>query len=266
MATASDKERVRALERGLSVLTFLRDHSPSSLTEIAYALVMDKSTVLRLLNSLVELGFAEVDADHRHYRLGLECVTLGRRVTSDLALRRAAFSHMELLQQLSGQSVTLAVLHRRMALPVEKLYGQTPDRVRSQWGVHPLCLHSTALGKAMLAQMPDAELCSIYETIGFPRHTDSTLTTLEAVRAELSLTRERGYAVDNSENMAGLCCIGAAIFGKDDVVVGALSISFAGSRFTEAAYLPLVPALRKACMDISETIGAGDRALIKLAL
>jgi DNA-binding IclR family transcriptional regulator len=265
MTSSPDRARVRALERGLSILTLLRDQGELSLTEISSGLALDKTTVLRLLNSLVEPGFVESNPDNRKYRLGLECITYGRKVSTDLALRRAAFSHLENLQRVSGESVTLAALHRRMVLPVEKLYGQVQDRVRSQWGGKALYLHSTALGKAMLAYFPASEIEAIYQSLGFPGQTAHTLTEWEDVQAELVRTRERGYSLDNSENMEGLCCVGAAIFGPHDDVVGAMSVSFPASAFNEELYLPIVPLLRRACLDVSQAIGAGDAALIRLA-
>jgi IclR family transcriptional regulator, KDG regulon repressor len=261
-----EKKHVRALERGISILTLLRDKGELSLTDISTALTLNKSTTLRLLGSLLDQGLVEQVAGSHKYHLGLECLTYGRKVTSELSIRRVAFSHLEALQRLSGESVTLAVLHGRKALPIEKLYGQNQwIRLRIQGSGTSMYLHCTGLGKAMLAYMTEAEFSNIYETMGLPRQTDNTLTTLESVQLELAKTRERGYALDNSENIDGLCCIAMPLFGRADTVAGAISVSFPASVFSEATYLPIVPPLRKACMDVSQSIGAGDCALVKLA-
>jgi IclR family transcriptional regulator, KDG regulon repressor len=244
----------------------LRDQGGASLTEISTALSMNKSTALRLLSSLLEAGLVESVSDNHKYRLGLECLTYGRKVISEVSIRRVAFSNLEALQRFSGESVTLAVLHRRKALPIEKLYGENQwGRLRIRGSGDSLYLHCTAVGKAMLAYMPEDEFSEIAETIGFPRQTDNTLTTLDAVQAELVRTRERGYALDNSENIDGMCCIAMPLFERGDKVAGAISVSFPASVFSEAVYQAVVPVLRKACMDVSQSIGASDSVLVKLA-
>ena len=211
--TNGHKRQVQALARGLGIMRALRDRGPSTLTEIAAKVNMDKSTVLRLLNTLSAQGFVERDPDRPSYRLGMDLISYGRRVTHDLQLRRVALPYLIRLQQISKERVGLAVLDSRrvMLVTVEVLESRDFPGVGLPAGVIRPFLHSTAQGKAMLAYLPERELEQIHKTIGFPRQTANTITTLEALREELHRTRERGYAFDNCENYDARCCVCAAI-------------------------------------------------------
>jgi IclR family acetate operon transcriptional repressor len=116
----------------------------------------------------------------------------------------------------------------------------------------------------MLAYVPDGELESAYQTLGFPAQTENTVVTLEGMREELRSVRQRGYSISRGENIRGLCCIGAAIFGSRDEVIGAVSIAFPLSAFSEETFLPLVPLLKIACQDISRAMGASERMLLQV--
>jgi DNA-binding IclR family transcriptional regulator len=118
----------------------------------------------------------------------------------------------------------------------------------------------------MLAFMPDGESEQICRSLGLPMQTENTIRTWPELHEDLCRTRARGYAVDEGENVAGLCCIGAPVFGIDDRVLGAISISFPANRFTPETYLPIVPRLKYACQDISGSLGAGRTAILKLAV
>jgi IclR family KDG regulon transcriptional repressor len=256
--------QVRTLARGLSIMETLKDRGPSSLTEIAGEVNIDKSTVLRLLDTFGDFGFVERDPETKKYRLGLPLIMYGRRVASDLQLRRVALPYLERLQQTSRETVNLSTLYEGMVVWVVNLYSQSPDRISLPRGIRTSFAHSTGAGKAMLAYLSDKELENIYQTLGFPAQTENTLVTLEDLREDLHRTRQRGYSVSKGENIRGLCCIGAAVFGHEDQVLGAVSIAFPVNRFSEDTFLPLIPQLRRTCQNISRAMGASERTLLRV--
>jgi IclR family KDG regulon transcriptional repressor len=263
VGTAQHK-RVRTLARGLRIMDLLKDQGPSTLTEIATQLNLDMSTVHRLVNTCLDLGFVERDAYSQRYHLGLEFLTYSNRVVRDLDIRRIALPYLERLHQNTKETLLLSVLHRGRVLWIETFRSQVHYQARLEWGGAMSFAHCTAAGKAMLAFLPDEGLQAIYDTVGFPRQTENTITSLEALRQELRRTRERGYALDNGENLARLCCIGVPIFGPLDRVEGAISMSFPLGRFTEEVYSSLVPLLSRTCQDVSRTMGASRKVILQL--
>lgn len=258
-----NSQQVRTLARGLTILECLKDLGPLTLTEIATELDLDKSTVLRLVNTLLDLGFVAYEDDNRKYYLGLEMILYGRRVAHDLHLRRVTLPYLERLQQASNEAVAFGVPYRDKVLWVDGLYKRNMESIPRPWWVKTSFMHSTSVGKAMLAYYPEEEVARIYREVGFPRRTENTITDLDSMRGELRQIRERGYALDNAENYDGMCCLGAPIFGSEDKVIGALSFTFSVKRF-EDNYLSLIPMLQQACADISRTMGATEISLMKL--
>lgn len=259
----SGADHVRALARGLCVLDLLRDRGPLTLTEIGAQLQVHKSTLHRLLNTLCSLGFVERDPDNQKYRLGLQLLTYGRRVVNDLQLRRVAMPHLEQLQRNSGESVLLSTLFEGKVLWLEIL--RPPTRgYQLQWGGQTSYAHSTSSGKAMLAFGPAVEAEHICRTMGLPKQTEDTTTSWDELREDLDRTRQRGYAIDRCENTPRLCCIAAPVFGPEDKVLGAISLSIPINRFIPETYLPLVPLLKYACQDVSRGMGASGAAILQL--
>ena len=247
------------LVRDVQILDLLMERGPCTLRELSERLSIHKSTVLRLVTTLRELGVVEHDEDRQRYRLGVRLMRHGHRIAYDHEILRVGLAYLERLRDTSGESTNLTVLnHGRLIL----LSNAARDRVGISWGSG--MAHSTASGKAMLAHLSDEEVEHIYHTVGFPAQTDHTITDLEALRKDLRRTRERGYSLDHSENSVGFRCIGSPIFGPGGNVEAALSIEAPVSRFSEEVYLPLVPVLRDATFDISIAIGADHRRMSAL--
>lgn len=116
-------------------------------------------------------------------------------------------------------------------------------------------LHATALGKVLLAGLPEKEIQRLVRMKGMPRLTVQTLTNKSALLAELTKVSQQGYAIDNQENEIEGRCIGAPIHGPDGRVVAALSISSPVFRADLAHVRALAPSLKETCTAISEAIG-----------
>jgi DNA-binding IclR family transcriptional regulator len=110
-----------------------------------------------------------------------------------------------------------------------KSKGENAVETRSRVGSREY-LHSTGLGKAILAHRPEEEVRTLLARHGTPRRTPNTLTDVDAVIEELATVRERGYAVDDEENIEGLRCVATPVRGADGDVVAALSVTGPASR------------------------------------
>jgi IclR family KDG regulon transcriptional repressor len=116
----------------------------------------------------------------------------------------------------NGQVVILAAVESAFQL-------HTRGDIGTRWD-----LHSTSLGKAILAVLPDEEAREILERRGMPVHTRRTIADWEAMQAELAAIRKRGYALDLEENEAGIRCVAAA--GADPLHGSVVAFSVSGPR------------------------------------
>ena len=185
---------------------------------------LDKATVIRLLRTLVEAGYVTQDEITRRYRLSGRVLWLAHRVTVGLDLRSVARPHLTALRDELGETVHLGVMEDLRVVYVDKLDAENSIQLVSAVG-QTMPLHSTSLGKAMLAALPDGERERIYARMDFLPRTDRTICDLPAFREEIRRTRGRGYSTDDRENEPFGACVGAAIVGADGRPAGAISIA-----------------------------------------
>ena len=216
----------RALSRGLDVLEALARANGHGLgpSAIGQRVGLDKATVTRLLRTLVKADYVTQDATTRRYRLTGKVLWLAHCVTVSLDLRSVARPHLTALRDELGETVHLGVMEDLRVVYVDKLEAENSIQLVSAIG-QTMPLHSTSLGKAMLAALPDEEREGKYVRMEFSRRTDGTIRDLASFREEILRTQLRGYSTDDRENEPFGACVGAAIVGADGRPVGAISVS-----------------------------------------
>jgi DNA-binding IclR family transcriptional regulator len=216
----------RTLARGLSVLEALAGASETGLgpSAISQALGLDKATVTRLLATLVQTDYVVRDPLTRRYRLTGKILRLAQGVTEGLDLRRVAQPHLEALRARLRETVHLAVMEDVSVVYIQKLEAEHSIQLVSAVG-QVMPLHSTALGKAILAALPHREREAKFARIDFVPRTERTIRTLDALREEIERTRARGFAIDDRENEPQGACVAAAVVGPSGEPVGAISVS-----------------------------------------
>jgi DNA-binding IclR family transcriptional regulator len=222
-----DETRVtRTLTRGLDVLEALAtgDEHGTGPSAIGLRVGLDKATVMRLLRTLVDAGYVTQDASTRYYRLTGRILWLAHCVTARLDLRSVARSHLTALRDELGETIHLGVMEDLGVVYVDKLEAANSIQLVSAIG-QTMPLHSTSLGKAMLAALPDAEREGKYVRMEFLPRTEWTIRDLATFRAEILRTQERGYSTDDRENEPFGACVGAAIVGANGRPVGAISVA-----------------------------------------
>lgn len=211
------------MERAFQLLDVLA-RSDAGVSELARATGLHKATVHRLLRTLRALGLVELGPHGTRYRLGLRLLELGGRVLARLDLRDVARPYLAELRDRTRLTVHMAILDGTEVVYVEKLDSPANLRMASFVGTRNPA-YCTALGKAILAALPEPELQAVLADTRFVARTPNTITTPQALRQELEATRARGYAVDNVENEEGIRCVGAAVYSHTGRVVASISAS-----------------------------------------
>jgi IclR family acetate operon transcriptional repressor len=241
---------VQSVHRALDVLEALAGHGGRlPVAEIAAVTGLPMATAHRLLRTLVERGYLRQLPD-RSYALGFRLVPLGAAanvlVGSDVdgVLR-------ELVNEL-GETANVAVLSGHQAEYVAQVPSRYAMRMFTEIG-RLVDLHSTGVGKALLARLDVAAVRDVARRSGLPRHTEHTITTEIALRAELDRIREEGFAIDDEEQEIGVRCVAVAV--EADMLSGmAVSVSGPTARMADAVVARAVPLLRAAAARLAEEI------------
>jgi DNA-binding IclR family transcriptional regulator len=220
---------VNAVVRVLGLLECLsRDGRRRSLDELAAATGIPRATTFRLLRTLQQRGYVQRSEDG--YALGFRCFLLGAAAGSVLDVRTQALPHLVTLRDATGETVQVAVLEEWRVVYLERVLSQRPVAYMKSRAGAILPAHCTGLGKALLAHRPPEEVAAWYRREGLPRFTPSTITSVEALLAELEAVRRRGYAIDEQERELGVRCIAAPIRDATGAVVAAVSVAAPGER------------------------------------
>ncbi|MEU9133519.1 IclR family transcriptional regulator [Kitasatospora sp. NPDC048540] len=248
---------IQSLSRAAAILRLLAGGERRlGLSEVATALDLAKGTAHGILRTLQQEGFVEQDAESGKYQLGAELLRLGQSYLDVHELRARALVWADDLARASGETVYLGVLHQRGVLIVHHVF--RPDDTRQVLEVGSMQpLHSTALGKVLLAYDPVARGELGEEPL--EAYTLRTLTDPADVDAECALIRERGWSDSVEETWEGVASIGALIQDRRRNPVGAVCISGAVETVCEDGFVKpsLVASVRSAARAISRDLGAG---------
>ena len=242
----------QTLDRALQILDFVGE-KPRRIGEIAEFLGVHHSTALRFLHTLRKHGFVHELPDHR-YRLGSAIFRLGFQALEGIELRSVARPYMERLNEATNETVHLGTLEDGDVVYVEKVEAAHRVRMVSRIGAIAT-LHCTGVSKGVLAFLPDAERRRLLAMHELRKYTDNTLTDLDQLEADLTLSRQRGYALDDQENEPGIHCVAAPVFSGDGDVVGAFSVTAPVTRIDKDTLLSFVPALLEATTSTSQQLG-----------
>jgi IclR family acetate operon transcriptional repressor len=252
-AAAPVKHRApSAIGKTVAVLEALAEEH--RLSEIARATSLHTSTVHRILQELVALGWAR-ETEDREYALGSHLLALAGRASDDSDIARAGRPALRALCDRTGYTVHFAVRHADEAVYVDKLEGRRAYRMRSRVGLS-LPLHCTAIGKAILSALPDDEVRMLIERTGLPRRTQHTIASADAMLPHLATARARGWALDDEENELHTRCIAAVVVDHRGLPIGAISLSALVFDMDRERALRLAPLVVHTAREVSGALGA----------
>jgi DNA-binding IclR family transcriptional regulator len=242
----------QSLDRALTLLTELA-RGPKTLDQLAETVDVHKSTVLRLLRTLESRRFVQ-RTDPRHYRLGTALFDLANRALEDRDVRRSVAPALRWLNELTGHTVHLASYEGGEAVYIDKYDGRHSVRMYSRIG-RRAPLHCTAVGKVLLAELPEPDRRSIVESMDYPKLTANTITNPTDYLAELDRVRIKGYALDNAEHEDFIHCAAAPIRSADGTVLAAVSMSVPKMLLDLDGLLAQIPHLLRAAHEASAECG-----------
>ena len=252
--TASESSPATAVERALNILENVAQHRDGlTNSEISRKLGIPKSSASYILRTLERRGYLRRDAESGRYRLGLKILSLGGDAQSNLDLAGVALPFMRSLVERVHLTSHLAVLDQGEAVYVEKVEAPGFFKVNT-WVGRRMFLHSTSVGKILLAWLPRHEIEAIVRQQGMKRRTPKTITALSRLFADLELVRERGYSVDDEENSLGARCLGAPVLDAAGNVTAALGVSGTTSQVDEEALPRIAEVLRETARRVSRQL------------
>ncbi|WP_435582725.1 IclR family transcriptional regulator [Amycolatopsis thermoflava] len=231
VGNAAEEERdysVRAVERVCLILNLLQETVDGiTLNEVAQTTGLPKSSAFRYLWTLENHRYVERDEAQGLFRLGLGFVGMQSRHLE--ILRERARPSLEALRDEFGETANLGLLDGDHIIYIEIVESRRGVRLAASRGDRDP-LHSTALGKAIAAHLPEDRVRHLLERTGTPPRTANTITSADDFLDELTKVRRLGYAVDNGENEIDGRCVAAPLLGTH--LPAAISVSGPASRFT----------------------------------
>ncbi|MDS0300805.1 IclR family transcriptional regulator [Halogeometricum sp. S1BR25-6] len=224
------KHPVRTTEKTLALVDELRERGRCGVTELANNLDMGKSGVHNHLTTLREHGYVLKRGDE--YQLGLKFLEVGGYVRKSMEFYQVAEPEIKALADETGELANLVVEEQGMAVYLMRSKGEDAVDLDTYAGMRAY-LHTTALGKAILAHLPESRVDEIVDRRGLEQETSKSIGTREELFEALDDVRERGYAIDDGERLAGLRCLAAPVKASSGEVLGAISVSAPASRVSD---------------------------------
>jgi IclR family pca regulon transcriptional regulator len=226
--TLNEARFSQSLERGLAILGCFTPQRPVlGIADISDELGMHRSTTHRYVLTLVALDFMEQVAN-RKYRLGLRVTDLGMSALSSTGLREHSHPSLEELRKRTTFTTSLAVLDGPEILYVDRARsmrrGQNKIALNVRVGSR-LPAYCTAMGKVLLADLPEPERRDIVAEIKLGRRGPNTITSKKALLVELDHVSDEGIAVDDEELAPGLVAIAAPVRDAGREVVAAINLA-----------------------------------------
>lgn len=245
---------VRAVERTLAILKcFNLNRSERSYQEIAREIGVPESTVFKLMKLLAQEGFLS-EVDKGVFRIGLQMYRLGSLYITDKSLVQTARPWLRKLADQTGMTANLGVRHNADNSRILIEQGTSPLSLSTRLG-ESMPYTSSALAKALVLDLPPDELERILPPPPWPSLTKTSITSLPQLIEELSLSRERGYTVDNEEAVPGNKCFGAPVRDASGEIVAAISVTGTTLEATPEAEPWIVQQVIEVARCISEELG-----------
>ena len=251
-----NKYPVKSLIKALNILEYLGtlEHG-AALTEISKKLAIGKSTVHRLLATLIDHNFVSVDPRSSNYLLGFKILQLSGQLSRQSILIRYAEPIISRLVRDTNETCNLGVLDGDEVLYLLLKESDNPLRMSGQVGKR-LPAHCTALGKVILSGLSKQEFAAIYDTrANLETPTSHTIATVAELEKHLEKVRQTGLAFDNEELYQGVVCLASPVRGHKGKIVAGMSISFPKNRIDPEKLEESKSLLSTAANDLSRELG-----------
>ena len=262
IAERQDAIRTRSvpvLTRALAILEVLaQSHNGLALPEIARRINIAKSSAHSILLTLLRQGYVSRSPRTRRFTCSSKLLWLANQALEGLRLRELAVPFLRQLSLSTGLTVHLAILENHEAILIAKVDppGAPP---LSTWPGRRMDLHCTAVGKALMAHIPDEELRDLLKSRIFARHNDNTITSPKRLLELVENIRAEGYTLSDEENEVGYRCLGVPVFDEQGRLAGAISVAGSVIQVNNEKVKFLAAQLRRAADAITGALIGEER-------
>lgn len=214
---------VPSVDRALNLLELLASTNDGlNLSTISRKLHIPKSSAYYLVSTLAKRNFIRRSADRRFYLLGSRVPPFATINPAELELTRICSPHLQSLSKRLTMTAQIGVLEGAEARIVDR--SELPGPRLDSWVGRHFDLHCTAIGKALISDLPDEEAEALFKPRGLPKHNVNTISSLEVLKFQLAETRRRGFAMDDEEHELGVRCLASPVFNHLGGVVAAVCV------------------------------------------
>jgi DNA-binding IclR family transcriptional regulator len=225
-----------------------------SVTEVSKALEMLPSKVSRMLKTMEGEGFFEKNLETGKYRLGIGFFELGMVYIFNFPLRKIMRPHIEQMAKELNLTASWAILNNSKVIVVDRVQNLNIDLLTYRIGLN-LPIHSTSLGKVLLAYLPEEEQNRILKSVNLTKLTSKNIVDENLIKENLKLIRERGYSTDEGETHEDLNCIAAPIRNGNGEVIAAINLMDEKSRTSAEKLFGFADYLKEKVLFISRQLG-----------
>jgi IclR family transcriptional regulator, KDG regulon repressor len=247
---------VQSLERALILLNTLSEYPDGiQIARLSEKVGLSKSTVHRLLSTLLNMNYVIKEQETDKYKLGYQVVYLSRNMINNSDIVSIAKPHLEKLSNHINETIHLCIEDNGEVLYIDKIESNQTIRMFSRIG-NRAPMYCTGVGKVMLSGMSEDKYNRIKENTTFTPKTAKTIKSKVELDQEIEVIKKRGYALDNIENEEGIRCIAAPIKDSQGKIFASFSISGPSNRITmERVNDELVRLIKETALQISKQYG-----------
>ena len=257
-ARRKEQGSIQVLDRAVGIMEAVSAVDGITLTSIAHQTGTTTSTAHRILTTLEANGLVTLDRERKLWFIGVTAFQIGNGFLRNRKVVDLARPLMRDLMSKIGESVNLGIEDDGTIVYLAQIECHNPIRAFHRPGTRTT-IHSSAMGKAILASWQDASIRKLMEKVGMPGFTRKTLTNDRRFFSDLEKTRERGWAFDDEEATIGMRCVAAAISNEFGDVIAAVSISGPTTRLTYDRIGELGPMIKRAASEVTQALGGGAR-------
>lgn len=213
----------KSVQRAIKLIELISEE-PRSLADLAASFDVDRSTVFRTLQTLIEAGLVLPRVDRR-YSIGPRLISIAETELSNFDLRRVAQDQIRAFRRPAGSTVHLAqLLDDNSIVYIDKAEPRDGVRLYSRIGRTALP-HASGVGKVILAQVSSARRDAILKDVQWKAHTENTHTNRASLEQDLKEIQTRGWGVDNGEFEDFVTCIAVPVTNVSGSILGAISVT-----------------------------------------
>lgn len=255
MAVTQNKYHIPILEKGMQVIELIAQNEKGlTVQELVNALEYSKTSVYRIVCSLEEMGYMLKNQDTNSFSITKKLFKIGLSSLGTTTIIEHAYDAMRRLRDSLRETVVLGTLMGTKIVILEQVIGSHHFSFILKPGVG-VCLHASAPGKAMMANINESERDEILGKIDYPAYTENTITNTPDYLKELEQVQACGYGLDMGEELTGVRCIGAPVFNQAGKVAAAIWITGPAERLSDEDIKDYSKQVVACADEISEKMG-----------